>query len=490
MAERDLILRLRGENADLKAKLAESTAQVEAFKAANAGVAPGAAAAATALDAEAAAARNAGAAATQQAAQQSTVVLALREVRSAMAALAASTTVGGVEMTAALGRVAISLGAVEVEMTAVRASGGVVSPAQIAALEGYKAQLAGLAPQLGAIAGAQAGAAVGGRVLTSVTTQGANAMTGAAVSAGAMGGSFLRLLGPIGVVGAAIALLPTLIRGLNDAFKEYYNWIVNTVSGFNDQAVATRKAGETIESYNDRVRKARDENELLARALDAASKGIIQNTGDVDGLKAAYLAHMNAIRGVIDQSDAYAERLKKLRITVTEAVSFAEAEQAVQVFFDEYTARLKEGENAAIRFAQSQRDSVQLWLEAFEDVGKAIPMSLRTIAEQLGVTTIRQKELAERARDLAQAQKEAARGADDHAASLGQLAEEMSAEYVHDFATGVRLTAQELQGVAAGARDVAVALRDVKVAADIAFPVISGGHSQLGPPVGVPPVSN
>lgn len=269
--ERELLLRLRAENSELKAKLAESVAQLDALKAKTAEVS-----AASVAGSKAQADAHVAAFAKSQGATAG-IVAQLEESRLAMAALTASTVTGGTEMVAALGRAAIAIAGLEAEIAA---SGGLASPEQVAALAGYKAELAAIVPKLQQVAPAAASAATGTRVFGAATAQAGQAIAGKTVNLGALTSGFLRFLGPIGLATAAIALLPSLIRGVRDAFKTLSDIIDGSVSkALAEMRDGFEKAQGKLEGLDAASRNFRDAADLMA-AGGLNAKGVIDGLGD------------------------------------------------------------------------------------------------------------------------------------------------------------------------------------------------------------------
>jgi hypothetical protein len=394
------------------------------------------------------------AAAAARASSENAVIGALRETRVAMGAATVAVETGSAGMVAAVAAAVAALGGLLIETEAVRAAGGIITPAQQTQIETYILQLrelaiaAGLtATELQAASTAAAASAGGFGRLTPVLTQGANAMTGASVQVGALGGRFLALLGPVGLAVAAIALVPTAIRGLDKATREYYTWIVNLISGFHDSEVAVRQSGESLEKYDARVQQARDAIELLTRAQYANKQGLIDNTGSTNRLTAAYLIHQAAMNGTIGTTKDLDKAAKDLNLTITKSITFVEAQQEIQAFFNAYAGYLKQGENDARRFAESQKESIKLWMEEYEDRGIKIPAALQKIATELGVLTFKQKEATEETKKATAAAKDQAKADEEARKAKQDLIETISDQVVkfRDLDRAYREDAAEIE---------------------------------------------
>lgn len=393
MADRDLKLGVEVVGApEAKAQLDSLKQSTDALGTENAQVASSATAAAAATTEQAAATRVATAAAAGQVVEQTAVVGALREARASMVALAASTAEGGSVMTAALGRAAIAVAGLEAEIIATKASGGVVTAAQMAGLDTYKARLAELALGLRTTGASTEFATGHSRLLTTATTQAANAIAGKSVQVGALGGAMLRLVtGPIGLFITAVTLLPSLIKIVVDTVGNWSTKIGETIAGLNEQDGVLRKSGESTEAYTARANAAAEAQALHERAIKAADAGIIPYTDDVQALTAAYVLHQAAARGVVAPTQDLEQAAKALGITLIATYSGA-TNAAVQAFLDIYASKLKEGQFSADEFAAANKGMIEEWISSMQRAHADIPPTLVDIAAKQGVLTEKWKE--------------------------------------------------------------------------------------------------
>lgn len=388
--ERDVLFKLRAENSDLRAKLAQSTGDLEAFKAANAAVAPGATAAAAALAGEAAASTAAGAAAGGHAAQQDIVVVALREARDAMRRFTAESVVGGVSQEAAARSAAKAIAQVQIAIAEARATGGIVTPAQIAAVETYTARLQGTVAPLAQVGAAASATAAQKGLLASATSAAGRAAVSGTASFGGLAARLLTFLGPVGTVLAVITLIPAAIKLVIDKTNEWSTKLGEMIAGLNEQDGVVRKSGESMEAYTKRANESADAQAKFDRAVKAADAGIIENTGNVQEMSAAYVLHQAAARGNVPPTKEFEAAAKALGITLTQTYSGA-TRNAVETFLAIYAAKLRESKASAEEFAVANKGTIESWMQQMANAKESIPPVLADLSAKLGTLTTQQR---------------------------------------------------------------------------------------------------
>jgi hypothetical protein len=322
------------------------------------------------------------------------VVLALREARSAIAQLSASTALGAAEQSAAIGRVAQAWATLEVEMNA--AGGG--TAAQVAGMAALRVQLAGIVPQLQGASLAEAGLTENHKLQSLAASAAGKAIAGHELSVSKLATSLIKIAGPaLGFV-TVVALLPQVIKLVVDKTNEWSTKIGELLVGLDSQAGVIRKAGESTDDYQKRVNEAADANEDLDRAVAASRKGIIGVTADSAKLRAEWILHAEAMHQGSQSADKLAFAYKELGLKMVESLRFEDAKEGIESFIRQYDNELKKGENAARRFTDANKDHLLRLMEAYEDKGRAIPAALQKIADKYDVVTQKQKESIETAK--------------------------------------------------------------------------------------------
>jgi hypothetical protein len=328
------------------------------------------------------------------------ITLAFQEARASITGLASATAAGGAEMTAAVGRAAIAVAGLEIEMNA--AGGG--TAAQRLQLAGLNAELVRLVPALAADA-----AATG--VLTAQTEKSAvahkqqtlsiqaagKAVAGHELSTAKLATGLLKMAAPVLGVVTVVALLPQVIKLVVDKTTEWSNKIGDLMAGLDSQAGVMRKSGESTADYQKRVNEAADANEELDRAVNASRAGIIGVTGDSERLRAEWILHAEAMNAGSQSAEKLAFAYKELGLKMVESLKFEDARADIESFIRQYDNELKKGENSARRFTDANKEFILARMEAYEDEGQAISADLQQIADKYGIVTQKQKESVEAA---------------------------------------------------------------------------------------------
>ncbi len=303
----------------------------------------------------------------------------------AMQKLAEATAVGGKQMAAALLEARNAVASLEVAITSAQAAGAPVSPATIAALAAYDQQVAALS-----ITTEKATSST--KVLGAEAALMRDNAAGAARAVASMGGSAATAALGIGVAVVAMDLIPTIIDKIDSKSKELASSLVSLIDGLHEEDAATKKAGESWQTYEDRVQKVLDSNQKLTLASIAMGAGLIREQTDREKAIVAIEAYEFALHGVIEQFPELQKAAEKMGISfkATHEQMAAEAE----VFFNLYKGELLAGQGNATAWAEANKSSLDKIVSYYERAGEQVPPRIKAIADSIGLVSAAEKEAA------------------------------------------------------------------------------------------------
>lgn len=286
-------------------------------------------------------------------------------------------------------------------LAAAEREAAVGAEAQAAATQGATATMTAAEQRMAAFQAqlAQMGAQAG------VAAEGEAAVAGATTAAGA---SFASAALPLSYFALALVALPGILKAVDEGSTSLGEKISELISGFDDEAVAARKSGESEADYAARVREVRQAHDDLLRARVAAAAGVIQETNDTRLLTTEYLAHASALRGAVDGGKDFLQGLKALGLEVPDLSKTLDTLRGTtQVFLDTYKATLEEkGPAAAKFFAEQNKARMTEVINDLIHLGQAVPPALAAYARELGIITEAEKNAAKDRTLLAKADEE------------------------------------------------------------------------------------
>jgi hypothetical protein len=303
----------------------------------------------------------------------------------AMQKLGEATAAGGKIMTAALLEARNAVASLEVAITSAQAVGAPVSPATIAALAAYDQQVAALS-----ITTEKATSST--KVLGAEAALMRDNAAGAARAVASMGGSAATAALGIGVAVVAMDLIPTIIDKIDSKSKELASSLVSLIDGLHEEDAATKKAGESWQTYEDRVQKVLDSNQKLTLASIAMGAGLIREQTDREKAIVAIEAYEFALHGVIEQFPELQKAAEKMGISfkATHEQMAAEAE----VFFNLYKGELLAGRGNATAWADANKSALDKIVSYYERAGEQVPPRIKAIADSIGLVSAAEKEAA------------------------------------------------------------------------------------------------
>jgi len=208
--------------------------------------------------------------------------------------------------------------------------------------------------------------------------------------------------GSVGLLSRALMLLTTTALGplvlvlvlLITHFKEMGEWVLKTSEKVDVWIRNIGRATPIIDDLTKSGKAAADSADLLARAHDAMSKGVIAVTHDTKIMVAEYIVHQAAVHQSTVMTDELAAAQKLLGIK--SEVSFAQLKNSVNSFMETYKSRLeRDGVGAANAYAEANRKLVEQTINRYHALRIAVEPDLQAIADALGIVAEADKKAAE-----------------------------------------------------------------------------------------------
>lgn len=323
----------------------------------------------------------------------------LRELNAAQSAAAtsvermgAAAAAGGKLYEVAIAGAGAAVVRLEIAQEAVRSRGGPVSPAAIANLAAYDAAVRSASLATEQHAGTYQNLSANLSVAQGHLSGFGRAAVTAGEGVGILGRALQFLAGPVGLVLAAIALLPQALALFAEYAKKGAEAAVGLFSELGQGTKVVDAHGKAVEALDPKYKSLAEAQDALARAQNAARDGVIQSTDDLKRLSAEFVVHTAALHGATAETAQFLAAAKLLGIKLPE--TFDSIKASAQGFLELYQARLKTGALAAREFAEDNETLLNRIFAKYVKLGQDIPPELKKIADSIGFVSKAESELA------------------------------------------------------------------------------------------------